>query len=311
MNKKRAALLSIASNSALVVLKLIVGAMSGSVAVISEAVHSATDLLASVIAYLSVRMSDNPPDADHPYGHGKIESISSLAEALLIFGAALFIIHESVTRLQHPHTTSPQLGPAIAVMALSVLANFFLSRHLRKVALQTDSLALLADAEHLHVDVLTAAGVFFGLILTQVTRVDWLDPLVALGVAVLILQAAWDLTSKSLSPLMDACLPPAEENLIRVVLNSDERVLGYHKLRTRKSGSQRHVDLHVQLDDDCSLVVAHEITEDLEQAIREVLPAIHINIHVEPFLSEMQHQLEVHGTPPEEVNLKYHPLLKV
>ena len=311
MNKKRAALLSIASNSALVVLKLIVGAMSGSVAVISEAVHSATDLLASVIAYLSVRMSDNPPDADHPYGHGKIESISSLAEALLIFGAALFIIHESVTKLQHPHTASPHLGPAIAVMALSVLTNFFLSRHLRKVALQTDSLALLADAEHLHVDVITAAGVFLGLILTQVTRVDWLDPLVALGVAVLILQAAWDLTSKSLSPLMDACLPPAEENMIRVVLNSDERVLGYHKLRTRKSGSQRHVDLHVQLDDDCSLLVAHEITEDLEQAIREVLPAIHINIHVEPFLSEMQHQLEVHGTPPEEVNLKYQPLLKV
>lgn len=308
MSKSRAALLSIVSNSTLVVLKLLVGMWSGSVAVISEAVHSATDLLASVIAYLSVRFSDNPPDHDHPYGHGKIESISSLAEALLIFGAALFIIHESVTKLQHPESSHPELGWAIGVMGISVVVNFFLSRQLRRVAQETDSLALLADAEHLHVDVVTAAGVFLGLALTQLTHVNWLDPLVALGVAVLILQAAWELTRQSLNPLMDARLPREEENLIRQVLNSDDRVLGYHKLRTRKSGSHRHVDLHLQLDDDCSLVEAHAITEELEQAIRGVLPAIQVNIHVEPFLAEMQHQLEVHGLSPDAVNLKHQPL---
>ena len=161
--KQGAALLSIVSNSTLVVGKLVIGMLCGSVAVISEAVHSASDLMASIIAYLAVRMSDSPPDEDHPYGHGKIESISSLAEALLIFGAALYIVYEAVHKLLKPPQASPPLYLAMGVMAVSVLVNFFISRHLRRVGKETDSLALLADAEHLKVDVMTTAGVLIGL----------------------------------------------------------------------------------------------------------------------------------------------------
>jgi cation diffusion facilitator family transporter len=305
--KQSAALLSIVSNSSLVVGKLAVGLMCSSVAVVSEAVHSASDLLASVIAYAAVRMSDSPPDEDHPYGHGKIESISSLAEALLIFVAALYIVYEAVHKLLKPPTSSPPLYLAMGVMAVSVVINFFISRYLRKVGKETDSQALLADAEHLRVDVLTAAGVFVGLGLAQLTGKSWLDPAAALGVALLIFKAAWELSVEAMQPLMDARLPLEEEQQVRGVLNNDPRVLGYHKLRTRKSGSQRHVDVHVQLEDDITLLEAHQVSEDLEDEIRKLLPMLLINIHIEPYLAELQHQLEVHGLKPEEVNQKEYP----
>ena len=305
--KQSAALLSIVSNSTLVIGKLAVGLMCSSVAVISEAVHSASDLMASVIAYAAVRMSDSPPDEDHPYGHGKIESISSLAEALLIFAAALYIVYEAVHKLWKPPASSPPLYLAMGVMAVSVGVNFFISRYLRKVGKETESQALLADAEHLNVDVLTAAGVFVGLGLAQLTGKSWLDPAAALGVALLIFKAAWELSVDALQPLMDARLPLEEEQQVRGVLNNDPRVLGYHKLRTRKSGSQRHVDVHVQLEDDITLLEAHEVSEDLEDEIRKLLPMLLINIHIEPYLAEMQHQLEVHGLRPEELNQKEFP----
>jgi len=305
--KQGAALLSIVSNSTLVVGKLVIGLLCGSVAVISEAVHSASDLMASIIAYAAVRMSDSPPDEDHPYGHGKIESISSLAEALLIFGAALYIVYEAVHKLLKPPQATQPLYLAMGVMAVSVLVNFFISRYLHRVGKETDSLALLADAEHLKVDVITAAGVLLGLALAQATGKSWLDPAAALGVALLIFKAAWELSVEALQPLMDARLPLHEEDQVRGVLNGDERVLGYHKLRTRKAGSQRHVDVHIQLDDDITLVDAHQVSEDVEDEIRKLLPSLLINIHVEPYLAEMQHQLEVHGLKPEEVNQKRFP----
>jgi cation diffusion facilitator family transporter len=305
--KQSAALLSIVSNSTLVLGKLVIGLWCGSVAVISEAIHSASDLLASIIAYTAVRMSDSPPDEDHPYGHGKIESISSLAEALLIFVAALYIVYEAVHKLLKPPEASPPLHLAMAVMALSVVVNFLISRYLRRVGKETDSLALLADAEHLNVDVLTAAGVLLGLALAQATGKTWLDPAAALGVALLIFKTSWELSAQALQPLMDARLPLEEENQVRQVLNGDKRVLGYHKLRTRKAGSQRHVDVHVQLDDEITLLEAHQVSEDLEDEIRKLLPMLLINIHIEPYLAEMQHQLEVHGLKPEELNQKTYP----
>lgn len=302
--KRRAALLSIVSNSTLVLCKLVVGLLCHSVAVLSEAVHSASDLLASVIAYASVRMSDQPPDEDHPYGHGKIESISGLAEALLIVAAALYIIYEAAHKLLRPALASEPLYLGMAVMALSVVVNFFVCRHLRQVARETDSLALLADAEHLNVDVVTAAGVLVGLALAQFTGKAWMDPVTALVVAVFVLRGAWNLSVEALQPLLDARLPVGEEQLVRDLLDQDERVLGYHKLRTRKSGAQRHVDVHVQLDDHTPLLQAHQVTEELEDAFRQALPGAMVTIHIEPFLAEMEHQLCVHGLPPEQVNEK-------
>ena len=294
--KTAAARLSIASNALLVALKLVVGVWSGSVSILSEAVHSASDLLASSIAYFSVRVADAPPDTEHPYGHGKIEGLSSFAEALLIILAAGGIIYESAGKLRNPDNAPPvgvEIG--LGLMAFSALLNTFLSRHLRKVADATDSQALKADASHLQTDVLTSFGVFIGLALARITGKYWFDPLTAILVALLIFFAAYRLIRDALDLLLDAKLPHEEEVLIRDLLEADPRILHYHQLRTRKSGSQRHADVHILIDDDCSFVEAHDISEDIEDQIRALLPHTFVSIHIEPYHAEMRHQREAHG----------------
>jgi cation diffusion facilitator family transporter len=294
--KVAAARLSIYSNSLLTVLKLVVGALSGSVSVLSEAAHSASDLVASWIAFFSVRMADAPADEQHPYGHGKIESISGMAEAALIFGAAGFIIYEAANKLVHREGPE-HVDLGLAAMLVSSIANMLIARHLFQVAKKTDSLALKADAEHLRTDVFTSAGVFVGLALVRFTGHAWIDPVAGLAVALLILKASWRLTREAFDPLLDAKLPDEDRTVVRNVLDEEPRVLGYHKLRTRKSGSYRYVDAHVQLDDDLSLLEAHDITEELEDRIRERLPHTEITLHTEPFRAELRHQYEQHGGP--------------
>ena len=294
--KTAAARLSIASNALLVLLKVAVGAWSGSVSILSEAVHSASDLLASSIAYFSVRVSDAPPDIEHPYGHGKIEGLSSFAEALLIILAAGGIIYESASKLLRPDGSKPVgLEIGLGLMAFSALLNTLLSRRLRSVAEATDSQALRADAAHLRTDVLTSLGVFVGLALSRATGKFWFDPLTAILVALLIFLAAYRLIRDALDLLLDARLPHEEETLIHDLLEADPRVMNFHKLRTRKSGSQRHADVHILLDDDCSFVEAHDISEDIEDRIRALLPHTFVNIHIEPYHAEMRHQREAHG----------------
>jgi cation diffusion facilitator family transporter len=303
-HKERAARWSVASNTLLVVLKLIVGFWTGSVSVLSEALHSATDLLAAGITFLSVRVSDLPPDEEHPYGHGKIENLSGMAEALLIFFAAAYIVYEAVRKLRVPGEAHPLIADVgMAVMGLSVVVNIVMSRYLFRVADETDSQALHADAEHLRTDVLTSFGVFVGLLLVRLTGQAWLDPAAALCVALVIIFVAFSLIHKAYHLLIDTRLPPGEEARIRDLLEADPRVLGYHKLRTRKSGSHRHADVHVQIDDDYTLVAAHDISEELEDRIREALPSTNINIHIEPYRAELRHQHEAHGAPPPEQGL--------
>ena len=305
VRKLRAASLSVISNATLTLLKLIIGVWSGSVSILSEAVHSATDLVASGITLFSVRASDTPPDSEHPYGHGKIESISGLMEAMLILGAAGYIVFQIVQRLHNPlPPTFHTLSVGIGVMAFSMACNHLISRYLFFVARETDSQALRADASHLRADVLTSMGVFVGLILVRVSGLVWLDPLVAAVVACILLVTAYRLMRDAIQLLLDVRLPESEEMAIRVILENDVRVLGYHKLRTRKSGSQRHADVHVQLDDDISLVDAHQIAEELEDAIRAALPSIFVNIHIEPFVAEMKHQRDAHGVLIEPIRPK-------
>jgi cation diffusion facilitator family transporter len=292
-----AARLSIVSNSLLTLLKLTVGVVSGSVSILSEAIHSASDLVASWIAFFSVRVSDRPADRDHPYGHGKIESLSSLAEALLIFAAAGYIIVESVEKWI-ARAQPEKLNLGMAVMGLSVVVNVLVARFLFRVARRTESLALEADAEHLRTDVYTSLGVLAGLALTWATDWHFIDPLVAIAVALLILHTAWQLTRRSLEPLMDAHLPQEEVASIRRILDSEPEVLGYHKLRTRKSGSHRHIDAHILLDDDLTLLEAHDLTERIEDRIRASIPNVEIMLHTEPYRAEQRHQHEHHGGPP-------------
>lgn len=287
--KTRAAALSVLSNSLLVLLKLGVGLLIGSVSVISEAIHSAIDLVAAGIALFAVRKAGQPADRTHPYGHGKVENISGTIEALLIFVAAGWIIYEAVGRLVDPRPLE-RVGWGVAVMLVSTVLNIIVSQNLFNAARDGDSMALLADAWHLRTDVWTSAGVMFSLGLMWLgervfigTHFHWLDPIAALIVAVLILHAAYDLTKQSARDLLDWSLPPEEEQWIRDYLDSlQPDVCGFHRLRTRKSGSRRFMDVHLLVDPDLTVRKAHDIAEKVEHHIEAHLPHCSVVIHTEP-----------------------------
>ncbi|MCS6949719.1 MAG: cation diffusion facilitator family transporter [Armatimonadota bacterium] len=280
--KALAATISVCSNSILIVLKLLVGWLSGSVSIIAEAIHSANDLLAALIALVSVRIAERPPDAQHPYGHGKAEGISAALEALLIVGAAIWIVVESVDRILHPRPVE-NLTLGIAVMSISALLNTVVSRYLFRVAREEDSPALEADAQHLATDVYTSLGVIAGLALTGATGWYLIDPLVAIGVALLILHIGWSLTTKSVHHLMDAQLPSAEVSRIEHILNTEARIHSWHNLRTRKAGNTRHIDLHIVFRNDATLVEAHQVADELEKRIAAELAPAQVVIHVDPY----------------------------
>jgi cation diffusion facilitator family transporter len=283
--KQRAAAISIASNATLVVLKLVVGIISGSVSILSEAIHSANDLLASAIAYMSVRVADKPPDQEHTFGHGKAESISGAIEAALIMIAALWIVVEAGRKLFRGGEVA-QLDLGVIVMGFSALLNAGVSRYLFRVARREDSLALEADANHLSTDVLTSLGVCLGLVVVKFTGWYILDPIVAIGVAVFIGNIGWRLTRNAGKHLMDSSLPPEEVQQIEAVLNSEPRILSWHRLRTRKSGSDRHVDMHIVVGEETLLADAHRIAVGIEHGIMGVLPHAQVIVHVDPHTDE-------------------------
>jgi len=287
--KVRVATLSVVSNATLTILKLIVGLFIGSVSIISEAIHSGVDLIAAVIALFSVKTANIPADADHPFGHGKIENISGTVEALLIFLAAGWIIFEAVKKLLYPEPIET-IGWGVGVMLLSAVVNLGVSRMLFKVGRETDSIALQADAWHLRTDVYTSAGVMTGLALIWIAgrlypgvNLNWLDPAAAIGVAALIIKAAWDLTRQAARDLLDVNLPPEEEAWIRQRIREHQPLIhGFHQLRTRKSGRFRFVECHLKVDPLMSVLSSHQITEDLAAAIEEKYPDTSVTIHVEP-----------------------------
>jgi cation diffusion facilitator family transporter len=281
--KTRAAALSIASNSILIVLKLAAGAITGSVAIITEAMHSSVDLIASIVAFVSVRQADKPADADHPYGHDKIENMSAAVEAMLILVGAGVIVFESVRRLSSGAEVR-SLGLGIGVIAFSVLANVVVSTVLARRARETESPALEGDAAHLRTDAATSAAVLVGLVVVQLTGAAWLDPVIALAVAAAIVYAGIKLLLRASRVLVDEALPPEELDAVRAAIEEfgPRGVCGYHKLRARRAGSRRYVDLHVQFVSGTTLENAHATAHQLQDAIRGRLRGADVLIHLEP-----------------------------
>jgi len=266
--KQRTAALSIFSNVVLIIMKSIAGFYSGSVSIISEAIHSTLDLLAAVIAFFAVRISDKPADKEHPFGHGKYENISGVIEALLIFVAAIWIIYEAIMKLLHSesileHST---LDIGIAVMLLSGIVNFFVSRRLYKVARETGSVALEADALHLKADIYTSVGVGIGLLAIKLTGYYFLDPAIALLVAGFITIEAYGLLKKAFNPLLDSSISDSElEKLVLFIEESIEYPYSYSDLRTRKSGATNIIQFKIIAEHQTMLidaVIARKILND-------------------------------------------------
>ncbi len=282
--KSRTVLFSISSNAILLTVKLVAGLLTGSVSVLSEAVHSATDLVASVVALVAVRRSDSPPDEDHNYGHGRFENLAGVFEGFVLFGVGGWILYGAVDNIVNGAELE-LLGLGIVVMALSAVVNLFVSEWLLRVARETDSRALEAEGYNLRTDVWGAAGVAVGLTGALVTGWTILDPIIAALIGVAVLWTAFRLVSRSTRVLLDESLPEAELHVVERVIaeyaHSETAIRGFHKLRARKSGPQRHIDFHLQLKAETTLGEAHKISDTLEERIRRSLPNSDVLIHLE------------------------------
>ncbi len=288
--KTRVAALSVASNSLLAIFKLIVGALIGSVAVLSEAIHSAMDLIAALIAFFAVRIAGRPADEEHPFGHTKVENISAAIEAVLIFAAAIWIIYEAVHKLLNPQPLET-IGWGIGVMLVSVCANLAVSRLLFKVGRETDSAALIADGWHLRTDVYTSAGVMVGLGLIWLGRyalpglnLVWLDPAIAIAVAMLIFNRAYDLTKHAVQDLLDRSVPVEEKEWMQNYLSAlYPTVRSFHRLRTRKSGATRFINVHLAFDPKLTVSEAHSIGDRIVGDFKAHFPHdVDVLVHIEP-----------------------------
>jgi cation diffusion facilitator family transporter len=281
--KARTAILSIVSNVTLIALKVAAGIVTGSIAILTEAVHSSIDLIASLVAYFSIRKADEPADADHPYGHAKLENLAAAIEGILILGGAAVIVIESIRRLVEA-TPVDTLWLGIAVIAVSGTVNVGVSSYLFRQARLTDSPALEGDAAHLRTDAVTSFGVLAGLILVQITGLERLDPVTALLVAAAIVLAGVRIVNRSSRVLVDEALPDEELAAVQAAIEGygAPEVVGFHKLRARRAGSERHIDLHVQFRRGTSLERAHELAHGLTGEIGDRVRGADVLIHLEP-----------------------------
>jgi len=266
----------------LIIVKVITGWLTGSISVLAQAADSLLDLFAGLITFSAIRIAAKPPDAEHPYGHGKVEDIAGVVQGILIFIAGGLIIYSAIARIIAG--SSIELTEAgIAVMAVSIVASIFLSRHLMNVSRTTGSVALEANARNIAADVYSASAVLVGLTIVRFTGINIVDSVIAIGVAIYILKVAIDTIRKPVSRLLDETLPPSQQAVIEDCLRNHSReVSGFHALRTRRAGNQSYIDLHLVMAKDISLEQAHQICDRIEAEIQSQLSETSVTIHAEP-----------------------------
>ena len=282
--KKNTAKVSVLSNLSLIVMKFIAGFVTGSFSIISEALHSATDLLAAYIAYFAVKKSAKCADKDHPFGHGKYEDFSGLIEGVLINIAAIYIIFEAGRKIIMQEHAIMNIDIAAGVMLFSVIVNIFVSQNLFRVAKKTGSIALYADGEHLRVDVYTSLGVALGMLLIKFTGIHILDSLIALIVAVMISHTGMGICKKAVGNLLDEGLPESDVQEIREIVNSlkNEGVYDVSKIRTRTSGPRKNIELVVYVKGSMTVKESHDICNKIEARLRARFNQVDTMIHIEP-----------------------------
>jgi cation diffusion facilitator family transporter len=281
-NKSRAVMIAFFGGLVVFGVKLLGYALTGSVGVLSDALESVVNIAAAALAAWAVSLAARPPDEDHPYGHDKAEYLSSVLEGVLIGMAAVLIVVAARERLMDLRPL-PLSVPGLLVTAFSSLLNFWLARYLIAVGRAARSIALEADGRHVMADVITSIGVLLGVLVASLSGLTWIDPLIAMLVALNVLKTGYDLIRQSLHGLMDAALSSEELQSIHVVLESFKaRYLEVHDLRTRASGARRFVDFHLIVASELSVQAAHDLCDEIENAIHEHLLDASVTIHVEP-----------------------------
>jgi cation diffusion facilitator family transporter len=280
--EKGAANLSIGIVVGLVVLKIVAGWISGSISVFAQAADSFLDLFAVLVTFFAVRIATKPADEEHPFGHGKVEDMAGVVQGILIFAAAVLIVYSSVWRIID--RTPVELAEAgMVAMVVSMIASILLSRHLLKVSRATGSVVLEANARNITADIYSTGAVLVGLLVVRFTGLNILDPIIAIGIAIYIAKIAYDAINKPLLGLVDASLPHSEQAVIKSCLaEQGGQIVGFHELRTRRSGNQRYIDLHLVMAKGISLEQAHRVCDLLEVDIQSKLPRTNVIIHVEP-----------------------------
>ncbi len=284
--KLNAARLSIATATGLALLKFTAGIITGSLAILASAIDSLLDILMSGVNYFAIRQAEQPADKNHPFGHGKFETLAALFQAFIISASGLWIIYESVQRLRLGAELS-QLGGGIVVLLISTLVSWAISNHLRRTARQTDSAALEADALHFSMDVYTNLGLAVGLVVVHLTQEPRLDAILSLAIAVYILMEAFKLVRRGLRDVLDEELPePVKKEITRLIEENKCELSGYHNLRTRRAGSQKIMDFHLTVCKHLTVEEAHDIADRLEKAIENTIRGSDVTIHIEPCMKE-------------------------
>lgn len=278
----RAAVLAIAANGALMVLKITVGLVFGSVALLGDGVDSAQDLIASGLAFFSIRLALQPADATHPYGHGKAESLAAMSQAALIAGGAVFISVTAIRRMV-ADDTDIIVAPSLVAICITAVVNLGVVSYSLHAARVSGSVAIAADARHLLTNVVQAGAVGLGLVLVWATGDHIYDPIVALLLAAYLLWIALGILRSALSELIDTSLPPETVAMIEGCLQHEGHGMrGYHALRTRKSGREIYIDVHALVDPAVTVSEAHRLIESLESHLMEGIPGAVVSVHVDP-----------------------------
>lgn len=286
----RYAWLSIGAAVATILLKGVAWRLTGSVGLLSDALESFVNLAGAIMALWMLGLAALPPDDKHAYGHTKAEYFASGFEGLLILIAAVGIGVAAISRLLNPHPLE-QLGLGLGVSAAASLVNLGVARVMLTAGKRYGSIALEADGHHLMTDVWTSAGVIVGVAAVALTGWLWLDPLLALLVAVHILHTGWQLVHRSAAGLMDAALPDDVQAAVEGVLdNHRQNGIGFHAVRSRQAGARAFISLHVLVPGKWTVQLAHELAERIEEDIRAAVPGANVITHLEPLEDPRSHE---------------------
>ena len=280
--KRRALLVSLSANISLTTLKVVAAVLTGSVSLLSESVHSATDVAVSFVTFFSVKAASAPPDDEHPYGHGKIESLAGFGEAIFLLLMVSYVFNESVERLIHGSKVQ-HLSMGIWIMAISAVTSLCVGPYLRKVAETTESMALKSNAKHQMIDFVTSTGVLIALVITKTTGWEKADAWFAIGLGFWIAYSAFQIGRESAQQLIDKRVSDDEITAIHRVISETPDLISYHRLRTRHSGHVHYIDVHAVVPNDWSVVRAHALADDLEERIELALSPAHAVVHIDPY----------------------------
>lgn len=282
-NKKlRTAALSIIASFSLIVVKLLFGFITNSISIFASAVDSFFDLAASSVNYFSIKKAEKPADKEHRFGHGKAEGLAGIFQSFVVGGSSLYLIYISAKRLVIKAPLQ-SLGVGVSIMVFSTLISFLLARYLKRVSKDTESVALGADSVHYSSDVYTNLGVILGLIIMKFTGLVFIDSLISICVALYIIWSITTIFRESVDILMDRELPKETiKEIEKIILKHKPLVKSFHKMRTRRSGSEKFIEFHLVVDHTLSFVDSHNLAEEIIKDIENTVPNSDVTVHVDP-----------------------------